>query len=100
MSKNKDEYLPLDDLAKALIDECENRLTHFDMVLDEWEIKGRRGERMMKFRIRLVASTDPDHRTGRRKKYVLSSTPGRCYEDATLTIDLPLKSMTLSATGE
>lgn len=100
MSRNKDKYLALNDLAKALIDECKNNLTHFDMVLDEWEITGRKGSRKMKFRIRLVASTDADHKTCRRKKYVLSSTPGWCYEDGSVTIDLPMKSMTLGVTGE
>lgn len=89
----RDEYLALDDLAKALIDETDNRFTKFDMVLDEWAITGRKGHHSMKFRIRLVAKTD------KGESYVLSTIPGRAYEDGELTIDLPRKSMTLGVSA-
>ena len=89
MSK-KDKYLPLSDLAKYLIDEIENSIVDYDLVLSDWKISGRAGRRTLKHKYRLVVTTESG------KKYALFEEDVTAYENGDLTYALPKKSLSLT----
>lgn len=82
-------YLPLNEMAKFLMDEVKSNLNGMEFVLDEFDISGRKGEHEVRFRLRTVAKVND-------QAYVLSTTNEVFYEDCSLTLQLPNKAFEIN----
>ena len=89
--EDKDTLLPLTHLTRYMIDHLDNKLIKFAAHLVDWTVTGKPNKHEMNFTVKIVGSTKEG------ESYVLSEQHVTCYENGNLTIELPKKSLVLTA---